>query len=173
MSARLKLLPGLKSTEYVYSDLHALLDTNGGSSLGPNIGSDGSNLTITCLSMSRVFLTEKLVNSIYQHIPYFKGDILIVDNGSTVEELSILQNLSDRIPLNIRVVELGNNFGVSGGRNKTLEHIKTEWAMFLDNDIYFINNPLPRLQNDISRLGCHFINMPLLDSDGETLFANG
>nr|CAA42515.1 sugar or O-antigen subunit transferase [Escherichia coli] len=173
MSARLKLLPGLKSTEYVYSDLHALLDTNGGSSLGPNIGSDGSNLTITCLSMSRVFLTEKLVNSIYQHIPYFKGDILIVDNGSTVEELSILQDLSDRIPLNIRVVELGNNFGVSGGRNKTLEHIKTEWAMFLDNDIYFINNPLPRLQNDISRLGCHFINMPLLDSDGETLFANG
>lgn len=119
------------------------------------------------------FLTEKLVNSIYQHIPYFKGDILIVDNGSTVEELSILQNLSDRIPLNIRVVELGNNFGVSGGRNKTLEHIKTEWAMFLDNDIYFINNPLPRLQNDISRLGCHFINMPLLDSDGEALFANG
>ncbi|MXE16713.1 glycosyltransferase, partial [Escherichia coli] len=65
--------------------------------------------------MSRVFLTEKLVNSIYQHIPYFKGDILIVDNGSTAEELSILQNLSDRIPLNIRVVELGNNFGVSGG----------------------------------------------------------
>ncbi|MWE05818.1 glycosyl transferase family 1, partial [Escherichia coli] len=86
MSARLKLLPGLKSTEYVYSDLHALLDTNGGSSLGPNIGSDGSNLTITCLSMSRVFLTEKLVNSIYQHIPYFKGDILIVDNGRPLPE---------------------------------------------------------------------------------------
>ncbi|MDM3318227.1 glycosyltransferase [Citrobacter sp. Ce006] len=173
MSARLKLLPGLKSTEYVYSDLHALLDSNAGSSFGPNIGSDGSNLTITCLSMSRVFLTEKLVNSIYQHIPNFKGDILIVDNGSTVEELSVLQTLSDRVPLNIRVVELGDNFGVSGGRNKTLEHIKTEWAMFLDNDIYFINNPLLRLQKDISRLGCHFINMPLLDSDGETLFANG
>lgn len=173
MSARLKLLPGLKSTEYVYSDLHALLDSNAGSSFGPNIGSDGSNLTITCLSMSRVILTEKLVNSIYQHIPSFKGDVLIVDNGSTVEELSILQTLSDRFPLNIRVVELGDNFGVSGGRNKTLEHIKTEWAMFLDNDIYFINNPLPRLQKDISRLGCHFINMPLLDSDGETLFANG
>lgn len=173
MSARLKLLPGLKSTEYVYSDLHVLLDSNAGSSFGPNIGSDGSNLTITCLSMSRVFLTEKLVNSIYQHIPSFKGDVLIVDNGSTVEELSILQTLSDRFPLNIRVVELGDNFGVSGGRNKTLEHIKTEWAMFLDNDIYFINNPLPRLQKDISRLGCHFINMPLLDSDGETLFANG
>ena len=43
------ILPGLKSTEYVYSDLHALLDTNGGSSLSPNIGSDGSNLTITRL----------------------------------------------------------------------------------------------------------------------------
>ncbi|EEU3019846.1 glycosyltransferase, partial [Escherichia coli] len=173
MSARLKLLPGVKSTEYVYSDLHALLDSNAESSFGPNIGSDGSNLTITCLSMSRVFLTEKLVNSIYQHIPNFKGDILIVDNGSTLEELSVLQTLSDRIPLHIRVIELGNNFGVSGGRNKALEHIKTEWAMFLDNDIYFINNPFPRLQKDISKLGCHFINMPLLDSDGETLFANG
>lgn len=173
MSVRLKLLPGLKTTEYVYSDLHALLDSNAGKALGANIGSNGANLTITCLSLSRVFLTEKLVNSIYQHIPNFKGDILIVDNGSTIEEISFLENLSKRIPLNIRVVELGNNYGVSGGRNRTLEHIKTEWAMFLDNDIYFINNPLTRLQKDISRLGCHFINMPLLDSDGETLFANG
>ena len=52
MSARLKLLPGVKSTEYVYSDLHALLDSNAESSFGPNIGSDGSNLRKVRISRS-------------------------------------------------------------------------------------------------------------------------
>ncbi|MDA8491756.1 glycosyltransferase family 2 protein, partial [Kluyvera sp. Awk 3] len=138
-----------------------------------NIGDNGSNLTITCLSLNRISLTEKLIQSVLKCIPNYKGKFLIIDNGSSPSELEQLSEMVKQIPLDIKLVELDKNYGVSGGRNKTLEHVETEWVMFLDNDIFFINNPLPRLQNDISKLGCHFINMPLLDPDGETLFARG
>ncbi len=173
MTNNLNLLPGLKTKPYVYSDMHALLAQDAACSEGANIGNDGINLTITCLSMNRIALTEKLVASISNYIPYFKGEILIVDNGSSHEELNILRELQNKYKLKITIVELGENFGVSGGRNESLKYIKTKWALFLDNDIYFINNPLPRLQKDISHMGCHFINMPLLEPDGKTLFAKG
>ena len=45
--------------------------------------------------------------------------------------------------------------------------------MFLDNDIYFIDNPLQRVQNDIALLGCHFLNLPLLDKDGTVISIGG
>lgn len=169
----LNTLPGLKSANYVYSDLHSLLEKCDSVHSGFNIGKNGVNLTITCLSMNRISLTEKLIRSVLECIPNYQGKFLIIDNGSSANELALLADIIKEIPIDIKLVELGQNYGVSGGRNRTLEHVETEWVMFLDNDIFFINNPLPRLQNDISRLGCHFINMPLLDPDGETLFARG
>lgn len=165
--------PGLKHTRYVYSEFHSLLSPVKMSQNGYNIGTDGVNLTITCLSMNRVALTEKLIMSIYECIPCFKGKVLVVDNGSGVTELSALKSIINNIPLNIELIELGQNYGVSGGRNRTLDHISTDWAMFLDNDIYFINNPLAKLQCDIAELGCHFMNMPLLEPDKKTLFSHG
>nr|WP_278991174.1 glycosyltransferase [Plesiomonas shigelloides] len=170
---RINPLPSLKMSPYVYEDSHYLLGADASSVSGPNIGWGGVNLTITCLSMNRVTLTEKLLNSIERNIPDFKGRVLIVDNGSKKEELEKLYAIVSRSSLNVDVVELGENYGVSGGRNRTIPHLRTPWAMFLDNDIYFISNPLPRLQKDLAQLGCHFINMPLLDSDCETLFAKG
>lgn len=170
---RINPLPSLKMSPYVYEDSHYLLGADASSVSGPNIGWGGVNLTITCLSMNRVTLTEKLLNSIERNIPDFKGRVLIVDNGSKKGELEKLYAIVSRSSLNVDVVELGENYGVSGGRNRTIPHLRTPWAMFLDNDIYFISNPLPRLQKDLAQLGCHFINMPLLDSDCETLFAKG
>lgn len=45
--------------------------------------------------------------------------------------------------------------------------------MCLDNDIYFLANPLPDFQRDLATLGCHFMSLPLLNPDGKTLFAKG
>lgn len=165
--------PGLKSSRYIYSEFHSLLSPIKMSQNSYNICADGANLTITCLSMNRVSLTEKLIRSIYACIPNFKGIVLIVDNGSDSSELSTLKSIIKEIPLKIELIELGSNYGVSGGRNKTLDYISTDWAMMLDNDIYFINNPLPKLECDIAELGCHFINMSLLEPDRETLFSHG
>ncbi|WP_454007183.1 glycosyltransferase [Alcaligenes sp. Marseille-Q7550] len=140
---------------------------------GANIGLDGENLTITFLSMNRASLSEKLLRSIRARMPGYKGKVLIIDNGSNVEELDKLRAVLHELKLDAKLVELGRNYGVSGGRNRTIPHVETDWIMFLDNDIYFVRNPLPRIQSDLSLLGCHFMSLPLLDPDGKTLFAKG
>ncbi|MBM6593436.1 glycosyltransferase [Microvirga pudoricolor] len=140
---------------------------------GANIGNSGSNLTISFLSLNRVNLSERLCDSIAKHIPDFAGEVLAVDNGSTPEALEQLRQILARQPYRTRLIELEKNHGVGGGRNATIPHVATEWLMCLDNDIYFLSNPLQRLQQDIGALGAHFMSLPLLDPDHKTLFAYG
>ena len=67
------------------------------------------------------------------------------------------------MPYKCRCVEFGQNFGVSGGRNRLYREVKTEWIFQLDNDVYFISNPLKKIQKDIAVLGCHFLCVPVLN----------
>ena len=164
---------GLISVPYVYEKNHYLLNKDISCKGGSNIGINGENLTITFLSMNRAVLSEKLLRSLKKQIPGYKGKVLIVDNGSNEKELEKLYSVVDQVALDVKLVELGQNYGVSGGRNRSISHVETEWVMFLDNDIYFVRNPIPRIQSDLSLLGCHFISLPLLEPDGITLFAKG
>lgn len=135
---------------------------------------NGLNLTITFLSLNRVNLSIRLINSINTYLPNFQGKVLIIDNGSDIEQLDILKKyINNNVNLDIEIKELGKNFGVAGGRNKTVDFITTDWFMLLDNDIYFIKNPLLAVKECIEKLGVHFINLPLLKEDGLTVFALG
>ncbi|POA36571.1 glycosyltransferase [Pseudomonas sp. GW456-12-1-14-TSB6] len=169
----LDIIPGLSRGLYVYDKAHALLAKDCWKDAGPNIGSSGENLTISFLSMNRSSLSIKLLESIERFLPNFAGEILIIDNGSSEEEIECLRIACKALSFRTRIVELGQNFGVSGGRNRTIPHVTTEWLMCLDNDIYFTFNPLKEIQNDLAVLGCHFMSLPLLDPDGETIFARG
>lgn len=140
---------------------------------GGNIGVDGENLTIAFLSLGRNNLSKKLCDSIVKHIPKFKGEVLAVDNGNNAQTHQDLIELMKGYPFSNRVIKLGKNFGVAGGRNRSIEHIQTEWVMFLDNDIFFTKDPLSKIQQDINLLGCKFINLPLLAPDEKTLFSFG
>lgn len=169
----LDLVPGLVHGVYVYDGAHSLLAADAWKDAGPNIGKNGENLTISFLSMNRAALSERLLKSIQENIPHFAGEVLITDNGSTGEELDRLRGICTTLPFRTNIVQLGKNFGVAGGRNRTIPHVKTEWLMCLDNDIYFISDPLPQIQRDLATLGCHFMSLPLLEPDGRTLFARG
>lgn len=128
-----------------------------------NIGNDGENLTIAVLSMNRAALTIRLYRSILEKIPNFKGQLLIGDNGSCKEELAKLYAAFSYAPFKTRILEFGQNYGVSGGRNRLFAAVETDWLMSLDNDLYFTSNPLPQAQKDINALGVQFLVMPLLD----------
>jgi len=158
---------------YVVHEFNAYLTSDFAAKDGPNIGTSGKNLTISFLSMNRVNLSERLCDSLAQCIPDFAGEVLAVDNGSSPEELGQLRALLARQPYKTRLVELGLNRGVAGGRNSTIQHVKTDWLMCLDNDIYFVSNPLERIQRDIAVLGCHFLSLPLLEPDHRNIFAMG
>lgn len=174
MSAHaLDLVAGLSQGGYVFDTAHKLLAQDAWNEAGPNIGRDGFNLTITFLSMNRANLSEKLLRSIQEHIPAFAGEVLIIDNGSSPTELSHLRAVCESVSYKTRIVELGRNYGVAGGRNRAIPHVRTDWLMCLDNDIFFLSNPLPQFQQDLATLGCHFMSLPLLDPDRKTIFARG
>ena len=134
---------------------------------------EGSNLTITFLSFNRVSLSMRLIKSIQNYLPNYKGKILIIDNGSDPLALQQLKTYVDTLGLDIRLEELGHNYGVSGGRNKAVSIINTDWVMTLDNDIYFVGNPLLEIKNCIKKLGVSFLNLPLLSEDGDRVFSLG
>lgn len=167
------LAPGVTAYSYAADPRHCMLASDAANIAGPNIGRNGENLTITCLSLNRSELTLRLLNSIAAQVPYFAGELLIVDNGSTPEELQVLRAGCAGLPFEWRIVELGKNYGVAGGRNRAFAEVRRDWVLCLDNDIYFLANPLPRIQSDIAVLGCHFLNLPLLEPDHETVFSFG
>lgn len=157
----------VEERRYCTNKFHALIgvnDTSQNYSL-QNIGTDGANLTIAVLSMNRSNLTIRLMESINKHIPHFAGEFLIGDNGSSLNEIAALKEKMERMPYRSRIVEFGKNYGVSGGRNRLFKFVETDWILSLDNDLYFIGNPLPQAQNDIAQLGCHFLTMPFLNSN--------
>ncbi len=169
----MNLVEGLQKYDYIGNDNHLLLALDAGKNEGPNIGENGENLTISFLSLNRASLSIKLLESIQTHIPYFLGEVLIIDNGSDENEISLIETCCENLSFCTRIIKLDKNYGVAGGRNRTMPHVKTEWLMCLDNDIYFTDNPLLKIQKDIATLGTHFLNLPLLDPDGKTLFAFG
>jgi len=172
-SADSELQPGLLSTAYVYDSTHYLLAPDAHRLHGANIGRHGHNLTISFLSLNRASLSTRLIRSIRDQLPNFAGEVLVIDQGSTEAELAEVKGACDELRCAHQVVELGKNFGVAGGRNRTMPHVRTEWVMCLDNDMVFTADPLRQIQKDIALLGCHFLNLPLLDKDGHTLFAKG
>ena len=165
------LVPGLRAYSYVSDERHRILHRAPGGHA--NIGFNGVNLTITCLSLNRAGLTEKLLRSVAQHIPDFAGEFLVIDNGSQPETLDELHRICEQMPFRTRIVALDKNYGVAGGRNRTMPEVRTEWVLCLDNDIFLTKNILPSIQRDIATLGCHFLNVPLLNPDGKTVFAAG
>nr|WP_307993023.1 glycosyltransferase [uncultured Niameybacter sp.] len=161
---------GIKSFSYMSSLNHEFL---GDSKLKDTIGNEGSNLSLVILSLNRAYLTVTLLNSLKKYIPAFKGEIIIMDNGSTSDTISKLESFLASYTLSTQLIKLHANYGVAKGRNKSMDYIKTEWIMFLDNDIYFLDNPLPSIHQTLNQLGCHFLNLPLLDATEKRLYALG
>ena len=168
---------GWKVEKYRYyaNDLHRMIgvaDAPGRVSLS-NIGCNGENLTIAVLSMNRADVTIRLMDSIAKYIPNFAGEFLIGDNGSSEDQKQILLDQMERMPYACRLLDFGRNYGVSGGRNRTFREVKTDWLLSSDNDMYFIGNPLPKIQRDIQTLGCHFLNVPILNKEKQDAFLYG
>lgn len=151
---------------YYHSKEHRMLGAKGNSGISiENIGNSGSNLTIAVLSMNRASLTIRLMNSIKEYIPNFSGEFLIGDNGSDEEEKIKLYDAMDGVPFRCRMIEFGRNFGVAGGRNKLFMEVNTDWILSADNDLYFVGNPLKKIQEDLAILGCHFLAIPIVNKE--------
>ena len=88
-----------------------------------NIGKNGENLTIVVLSCERADATIKMMNSIKEKIPNFKGKYLIADNGSSKETIDKLKSEFNKMPYECKIIEFGENLGVAKGRNRAVEYV--------------------------------------------------
>lgn len=166
---------GIETLRYYSSPLHALIGVENSNNIASldNIGLHGENLTIAVLGMNRADATLRLLDSIIEHIPDFAGEFLIGDNGSDEDQKVVLRSRLAQMPFNCRILEFDRNYGVSGGRNRLFKEVKTDWLLSSDNDMYFIGNPLPKIQKDIRQLGCHFLNVPILNKENLDAFLYG
>jgi len=159
---------------YFADDRHAWLEEGAALSHHLNIGADGRNLTIVFLSLNRSSLSIRLLRSLVEHVPHFRGEVLIADNGSDPAEVQAVEDFCrDNLPFSWRVLRFGHNWGVAGGRNRAFAEVRTDWILSLDNDIYLLGDPFPALQRDLARLGCHFLSVPLVNPDHATFYSFG
>lgn len=157
----------VEELNYYYSQEHMLLGNECEKGISTkNIDNNGENLTIAVLSMNRASLTIRLMQSIKKYIPDFAGEFLIGDNGSDDEEKSKLYDAMKLMPFRCRMIEFGKNFGVAGGRNRLFKEVQTDWILSADNDLYFVGNPLKKIQKDLALLGCHFMTLPIVNEEG-------
>lgn len=170
MNMTYRIIAGIEPLSYITNSNHHFI---GNPNLQATIGKNGSNLTIVILSLNRSYLTINLLSSIEKHISSFEGRVLIMDNGSNNHTITDLETFLKSYSLSCDLVKLNTNYGVASGRNKSLSYVNTDWLMFLDNDIYFLDNPLPNIHYTINQLGCHFLNLPLLDNSEKKLYALG
>lgn len=162
-----QLAVGIEPIVYGTNLFHRLLAQD------DNIGFDGENLTIVVLSCERANATINMMESIKREIPSFKGKYLIADNGSCEETKQQLKKACQDMPYECEILEFEENLGVAKGRNEAIKEVKTKWFMSLDNDILFATNPLPEIRKTIAQLGCFFVNLPLINAEGNQIFSMG
>lgn len=107
------------------------------------------------------YLTCCLESVIYQTFNNY--EIIIVNDGSTDNSLSIIKNYSNKYR-NIRVINQKNQ-GQSVARNRALEIANGEYIYFLDSDDYIEKNTLEMLYAESKQN-----NLDLLMFDGDDVY---
>ncbi len=128
------------------------------------IGKQGENMTISVLMHNRVELTVRLLDSIKEFIPGFCGEILIGDNGSDKEEIYGLEKKLEEMEMSYRIIKFNTHHPIPVGKNRLNKECRTEWILQLDNDIYFTENPIQKINEDIRELGCKLWGLPYYDT---------
>lgn len=93
------------------------------------------------------FLANCLDSLLEQDIPRSEYEIICVNDGSTDNSLSILQEYA-RNNENVVVVDKHNE-GVSVARNVGLDHAKGEYVWIIDSDDWIVRNCFSFLKNSI------------------------
>lgn len=116
------------------------------------------------------YLAHCLDSCLRQDLPYDEYEIITVNDGSTDNSLSILQDYAGRYP-NLKVVNQDNR-KQGAARNRGMEIATGDYIWFVDSDDWVEPNVLnylyqSALGNDISVIDCSFI---VRDNSKKTIY---
>jgi glycosyltransferase involved in cell wall biosynthesis len=98
-------------------------------------------------------------------------ELIIVDNFSTDETLSILQNYSDS---RIKVLQINNSGCIARSRNLAIKSAKSEWLAFLDSDDYWYPNKLSSIfGHETNEVDFFYHNLTTVDEDSKIIDPKG
>jgi len=98
---------------------------------------DVTSVTIQILNWDGKHLLEECLPSVMEAVRYHSArsgrqpEVLVVDNGSSDGSIEFLRT---RFP-EVRLLELGRNYGFSDGNNRGFPHVQTDIVVLLNNDM--------------------------------------
>lgn len=162
--------PELKETEIIdgiYLMMHRnrfiAAYSNLFSDMRVGVGINGENMSISVLAHNRVELTVKLLRSIQEFMPEFRGEVLVGDNGSDEKEYAVLERELKNMDFDHRLLKFDRHYPITAGKNKLHRECRKKWILQLDNDVYFTDSPIHKINADIDKLGCRVWGLPYYD----------
>jgi GT2 family glycosyltransferase len=106
--------------------------------------------SVVILNWNGEKLLEQFLPSVIANTPAEIAEIVVADNGSTDNSLSLLK---EKFPT-VRLILLDKNYGFAEGYNKAIEHIDSEYVVLLNSDVevtpHWLDKPIEALDNDDS-----------------------
>ncbi|MBC7130889.1 glycosyltransferase family 2 protein [Candidatus Bathyarchaeota archaeon] len=90
---------------------------------------------VAILTKNSERLLRECLTSIYENIPVNR--LIVVDGYSTDSTLNILEEFQQRHG-NIKIIRVGGTRGYA--RQIAVDHVETEWFMFVDSDVILCKN---------------------------------
>lgn len=116
-----------------------------------------NKISVISVNYNGLDLTCAMIDSLHKNVSY-PIEIIVVDNGSKVDEASVL---SERYP-DVKAVRSEENLGFAGGNNLGVKYATGDYLFFLNNDTEIYEDHLDKIVED-------FENSPNLGMVGPKL----
>lgn len=101
------------------------------------------------------FFKSYLSQRVYQNV-----EIIVVDHASSDDSVDTILSFSDEI--DIQIVLLDSNSTFSASNNLAAKKSKARYLFFVNNDIIFLSDPIPRLLSHMDNPDVGIVGMKLL-----------
>ena len=102
-------------------------------------------------------LLVKNLGSVLASLEPRNGEIIIVDDGSTTEDLQVLEHAVQKNQARIKLIKHKTNKGFSSAINTAASHSKADYIVLLNSDVSpsqnFLDSPILRMKQDPSLFG--------------------
>ncbi|MBQ7927685.1 MAG: glycosyltransferase family 2 protein [Methanobrevibacter sp.] len=115
------------------------------------------NLSVVIVNYQTFEMTRDTINSILKYSYPFSYEIIVVDNASSDDSLSKLQ---DYFKDNVKFIASGENNGFAAGNNLALRHVDSDYVLLLNSDTVVWEDTLENIYNymekhdDVGACGC-------------------